>query len=169
MTCSEPVAGTAAKDRPTVIAGVIAVALLVIVVIFAASSSVSEASRRIRCQTTMKQIAAAIATYSAGAGAAKGTLIDTLVQHGLLAKDQVVCPSSGLARPNYVYIPPSARPRQAAGADNTAVVLFEPKANHADRGGNVIFADGHASFLNGADYDEILRTVESLPQVKIGD
>ena len=73
-------------------------------------------------------------------------MVGQLVQHRVNPKDRLICPSSGLQHSNYMIVRPTPP------IDNRTVVVYEPKSNHGD-GGNFLFADGHASFINGKQYD----------------
>ena len=116
-------------------------------------SSVKEASLRTVCQANLKGIAVAVSIYQYDHPGQIGSPFDYLIAQGDVPPKQFICPSSGLSTSNYVYVPVDLNDPNVS-ADT--VMLYEPKTNHGGEGGNVIFADGHAEFVKGDDYDRLI-------------
>lgn len=66
------------------------------------------------------------------------------------------CPNA--PNPNYVIVA-AALERIGAVSDPRTVVAYEPRSNHGGEGGNILFADGHVSFVRAAAYDELIATI----------
>ena len=122
-----------------------------------AYSRARELSNRLVCASNMKAVGTAMNVYLTSYEGDRGAMLDWLVEKGHLTRDQIVCPSSGLAISNYVFVPPSPdRP-----VANRTVVMYEPLSNHNGEGGNMLFADGHAEFVRAVRYDEMLNMVST--------
>ena len=141
--------------RLTVIAIAVVVIGLFLSVLVPTVSRLHELSKRLTCQSNMKAIATGLKLYAGDPSFSSRVTIDWLVQEGHITPDQMLCPSSGLTVSNYV-LAQHLRPDLPADA----VILYEPKSNHGGEGGNILFADGHASFVRGEEYD---RLIENLP------
>ncbi len=131
----------------------IVVGVIALTVAVASVLRVPELSRRIACQQNMKHIAMAVKVYGMPDGQDAAALLRFGESAGM-APEEMICPSSGLDKCNYVIVPHSLVTKQ--GVDNRLVVMYEPKSNHGD-GGNIFFADGHATFARGALYDRYVR------------
>ncbi len=125
---------------------VVIVALVVPIIGWSISRS-RELSKRLVCSSNMKHIGTSARIYAADTTG--GNVVEQLIHSGVISKDALTCPSSGLRQGNYVIV---ARPTPLI--DNRTVVVYEPKSNHGD-GGNFLFADGHASFISSEQYDLI--------------
>ena len=124
------------------------IVLIVVVAVPIVALSISrgcEVSRRLACARTMKRIGTSARIYATDTTVEKA--VEQPVHSGDIPKDSPICLSSGLQHGNYVIVALSAPP-----IDNRTVVMYEPKSNHGD-GGNFLFADGHASFIRGEQYD----------------
>ena len=75
---------------------------------------------------------------------------------GKLDPQSLICPSSGSSTCNYVLVPL----RQGVPIDDRAVIAYEPKSNHGGEGGNVVYADGRASFVPVPVYDELVSSLD---------
>ena len=123
------------------------IAVLVALVVSIVGLSISrsrEFSKRLACAMRMKQIGASAKLYASHATGE--TVVGQLVQLRASPMDRLICPSSGLQHSNYMIVRPTPP------IDDRTVVVYEPKSNHGD-GGNFLFADGHASFISGEQYD----------------
>lgn len=121
-----------------------------------AAFNARELQMRLICGANLKGIAASFQIYSRESWDGKTPAVEWLIAKGCIEPRQAICPSSGAIHSNYVLaaLPP------AGTLDNRTIIAFEPKSNHRN-GGNVVFADGHAAFLRGDDYDRLVA-VQSL-------
>ena len=107
--------------------------------------------RRLICGSNLKGVATASRIYANDVGLAVTASIESLVEQGYMSSERTICPYSGLSTSNYVMAPVS----RTGPVDNRTIVAFEPKSNHGG-GGNVVYADGHAAFATGDEYDRLV-------------
>ena len=132
------------------------VAPMMIAILLPSLSRARELSKRLVCQSNMKGIALTIEMYQMDFPDQGIPSLDFLVAEEYLTPERTLCPSADISESNYVILPAE---HWGPDAGDRAVVMYEPKSNHADEGGNVVYADGHAEFLRGEDYDEMLRSL----------
>jgi prepilin-type processing-associated H-X9-DG protein len=122
-------------------------------------------ARTVTCASQLRQFSAAVLMYSSANSGALPPDLDALAAFlgPRTPATLFACPEvpisgappastlkSGLAT-SYVYIPPPPGVKTMAQVTNPAgtVVVFEPLANHADRGFNAAYWDGHVEFHGG--------------------
>lgn len=119
-----------------------------------------ELQLRLVCGSNLKGLATTFKIYSReNDWDEKKPPIEWLITKGYIEPRQAICPSSGGLQSNYILVPPPA----GGWISNNAIMAFEPKSNHGD-GGNVVFADGHAAFLRGDDYDKLIGPLSTGPK-----
>jgi prepilin-type processing-associated H-X9-DG protein len=137
----------------SVVVGPMCIAILV-----TSLSQARELSKRIVCQANMKRIVTMSNLYATEYPGQGQDILDLAVKAGHLAEKELICPSSGLEVSNYVLV---RYPAEGPPLESDAVIMYEPKSNHGGEGGNIVFADGHASFVRGAEYDRLIRKLPS--------
>ncbi len=155
------------KDRSRPLNTVMALALIGLAIhfILPIASLRRELSRRQTCGSNMKAIATCSKVYRSEHESVSADPFRVLLDGGQITAEQLVCPSSGKTvqdiekDPYACYVPvvydmPGAESRNISSA---TILLYE-RDNHAGQGGNVVYADGHASFIH--PYSEMLRQVE---------
>ncbi len=143
-----PNPGRARRVGLALAAGALVTLVAILAVPLTSCPPLRERANRFRCQANLKAIGIAARIYRLDYAGAEEPTIDWLVNAGHLTQDQVICPSSGLARSSYVL--------QLPAADGEPFV-YEPKSSHGGVGGNVVFGDGHVAFLRGEEYDRVIR------------
>jgi prepilin-type processing-associated H-X9-DG protein len=124
-----------------------------------------ELADRVKCASNLRQISQAIALYANDHHGAYPDTFATILLTEDITGQCFVCPSTNdeaAPRPttqatadalnsgghlSYVYL---GRGLNTATISSTAVVIYEPIANHDNQGMNVLFGDGHVEFV-GAD------------------
>jgi prepilin-type processing-associated H-X9-DG protein len=96
-----------------------------------------ELQRRLACAEQMKRIGAALKVY----GDADGEDLAHLVNMGAIRREDLICPAS--RQTNYAVAPGSGE-----------LLLTEPLSNHLE-GANVLFPDGHVSFVLREDWEKL--------------
>ena len=115
-----------------------------------AALNARELQRRMVCAANLKGIGVAFKVYSGEGWDGKAPAVEWLIARGCIEQRQAICPSSNLSQSNYVLVPLPDRP-----VSDRTVIAYEPRSNHGV-GGNAVFADGHAEFLRGDDYDRLV-------------
>ncbi|MCH8250908.1 MAG: DUF4190 domain-containing protein [Planctomycetes bacterium] len=126
--------------------------LLFVSILLPSLSRARELSKRLVCSANMRAVAISAKTYAEDNDGMMPTPLSALVDEGYLTPRQLICPSSGLNKCNYrlLGIDP------AEPTDGRTPFLYEPKSNHGGEGGNIVFADGQATFERAQSYDKIL-------------
>lgn len=127
----------------------------------------------VQCGSNMRQIGSAILLYSNENQGRYPDRLEQLILTQEISADLFVCPrtdddasrgqttravADGLAAGghlSYVYVGAGL----TVSCDPATVVLYEPLANHAGEGMNVLFGDGHTEYLRPAEAREILDRV----------
>lgn len=128
-------------------------------------SRTSELSRRLVCGANMKGISACMKIYGSERESFRADPFRALLDSGRITAEQLVCPSSGKTvrdieeDPYACYVPVVYDvPASEGGTISSATILLYERDNHGGQGGNVLYADGHCTFVR--PYAEVLRQVE---------
>jgi len=113
-----------------------------------------EPGRRIVCAKQLMGIATEMQVYVNSGWDGKSPFIEWLLANNPDSQRWVTCPGSGKGMSNYVILPLS----EGWPTDRKAVIAYEPKSNHGGEGGNIVFGDGHASFVRVPEFDELVRS-----------
>ncbi len=136
----------------TVAIALTGIAALAILVLMPLRNRVLELNRRIICGGNLKAIAINSKVYAQDLPTDAAPSVAWLIHRGHLSAGQTICPSSGVSTSNYILVSID----RTATHSPSIVVAYEPKSNHGGIGGNVVFIDGHATFVTGREYDRLL-------------
>lgn len=123
---------------------------LMISILLPSLARARELSKRLVCGTNLKAIGAALHTYSTDFAGQGVPTVDDLVRVGLLTDTESRCLNKD--ERNYVIL------RHPLPPEDTGfrVIAYEPKSNHGDEGGNILFHDGSVRFLKRGEYEAVV-------------
>ena len=132
----------------------LSVLCVVLVLLLAVGSFAVRAYDRLACAEHLKRIVSAmymefpseLATHH------EDSTLPTLFHDPAIQSYEIRCPSSN---GSYVFYLLRANAEDDRG---TLLVAFEPLDNHAGKGANVLFEDGHVRFVEPEEYHRILDT-----------
>ncbi len=124
---------------------------VLIAILLPSLSRARELSKRLVCQSNLQAITLATKLYLADTDMTS-IPIQVLIDEAYLEPRNTTCPAVQDIGSNYVILGMPADP----GADPRAVIAYEPKSNHGDEGGNIVFADGHVEFIKGQRFDDLI-------------
>ncbi len=127
--------------------------VLLIAILLPSLARARELSKRLVCASNMKAIGTTLMIYTNDHPGQGIPTLDFLVELGEITEKGLICPSSGPERGNYILLPMD--PSSPVAHDT--VMLYEPKSNHGNEGGNFLFSDGHVSFERAENYDELVQ------------
>jgi prepilin-type processing-associated H-X9-DG protein len=119
-------------------------------------SRARELSKRLVCAANLQSIGTNVQLYAGGTTPPTPLKIDDLVKQGVITPPMLICPSNESGTANYVLVAPTDLPDPPPPR---TVVMYEPKSNHADEGGNILFADGHVEFVKAPEYDRLIAGI----------
>lgn len=137
--------------------GLVFVLPLSVSILLPSLSRARELAKRMVCASNLKDIGTAMKVYANDLG------VSPLIQAGYLTHQATVCPGSGLELSNYIIVHPPIGEPTGQELDNRAVLIYEPKSNHGEEGGNFLFADGHVEFVKDEEYDELVQALTNVP------
>jgi prepilin-type processing-associated H-X9-DG protein len=119
-----------------------------------------ELAKRTVCSANMVGIGSALHIYAQDDGMFPEAGADwqaRLTSAGNATPMQFTCPSStGLpGKSSYVYVP-----GYGTGSDPSQIILYEPIENHNGEGGNILYVDGHVSFVKSPAYEKAIGAVK---------
>lgn len=137
---------------------------------------VRERANRVKCSSNLSQIGKALLLYSQDHKAYPPQL-DALLLEEEMSAEVFICPSSADERApgtqpseiarnvvakkghlSYVYVGANLSPQNQ---DPTLVLAYEPLKNHADKGANFLFADGHTEWLDAAKAKYLISELQA--------
>lgn len=114
-----------------------------------------EQQRRLTCAAVLQRLVVAAKPHADELALIPGSsMVDTMIARKWTEPKNAACPSHPQTPSNHVLLI-----ENFTATDPRTVVAYEPKTNHADEGGNIVFADGHSSFLQGEDYDRLIAAL----------
>lgn len=128
--------------------------LLLVSILLPSLSRARELSKRLVCASNMKGIGTTLMIYANDHPGQGVPTLDYLVAQGEITAKQLICPSSGVNTTNYVVVT-----NTEGVVDNRTPFMYEPLSNHGDEGSNILFADGHVTFVRVPEYEDLMKAV----------
>ena len=144
--------------RPSRLKGLVILTIAAAVLYVGLHSAVLgwEQQRRLTCAAVLQKLVGAARVHARELSSLPAkSPIDAMIERRWVTPDSAICPSKPGGTSNYVLVVP-----MLDAADSRIIVAYEPKSNHGGDGGNIVFADGHSSFVRGEDYDRLIQAVE---------
>lgn len=139
----------------------IAVLLLVIVgavVVIVQLAHQSKLNQRLACGIQIKSLGTAAKIYASDNDGDLAAIVESLVARGELPLEMARCPVSG--KP-YLFAPISTNGLEAFPPSD--VLVYEPLSYHQGEGANMLFGDGHASFISADRYNDLVGHLQAHP------
>ncbi len=111
----------------------------------------NELRLRLICGTRIKSLGTAAKIYAADNGGDLAGAVQSLIDRGEWSPGMAVCPVSG--KP-FLFAPLSTN--GLASILPGDVVVYEPLSYHHGEGANMLFGDGHASFIRADRYADLV-------------
>ncbi len=119
-----------------------------------------ENAMQIMSATQARAIAQAVQQYESDKGTAlpRDGWTQLLLNEGLITPDMLILPSDDTITPAYFLLPVGALDGQT-GLPTNVLVYEHPGA--FDRGGNVVYTDGMASFINEPEFTTLIDNLQN--------
>jgi prepilin-type processing-associated H-X9-DG protein len=135
--------------------------LLVGAVLIPAYGHARERAMRARCGANLNGIAKATIVYQTQYLDEWPADLQALVADGTVPTEMLLCPSIESGRDvDYFYLPPN-QPADALAAPESVIIACDYRDNHAGKGRNVLYADGHVMWLEEVDFQAELGYAEN--------
>ncbi|MCK4658652.1 MAG: DUF4190 domain-containing protein [Phycisphaerae bacterium] len=120
---------------------------LMIAILLPSLSRARELSKRLVCASNLSGVGMAMDIYASQSNGEFPPDLQILIDNGDVSYKQFICPSSNAVPGDpintcYIYIP-----GQTNLSNSRNVLIYEKPENHTDDGANVLFADGHCTFV----------------------
>ncbi len=129
--------------------------LLLVSILLPSLSRARELSKRAVCSTNLRGIGQAMYMYAKGEpDGAFPDDVGKLVAAGLTTARQFNCPSDVSGMGSYYYVP-----GYGTNSSPDQIILYEGPAIHGGEGGNILYQDGHVSFLKQLKFDQEIGAI----------
>lgn len=165
------------RGRTALIVGVIdAMLLLLVALILPTTGRPREGANRIRCASNLKQIGLCLQTYSQANGNRYPPTLDEVLVECDITSEVFCCPSGNADRAirpttqallqdfhkpghnSYVYVAGNQPDRTST---DTYVLAYEQPANHANKGMNILYGDGHVDWVAQAEAARVISELQA--------
>ena len=122
---------------------------LLVFIVFLVITALRPAEPRITCPGNLKIVGFALLAYAEKHARELPAKLDAIVGDNDVTREMLRCPVPREHGPEaeYVYTPCGNR----STAPSDSILAYENPGNHEERGGNVLFADGHVKWRKLAD------------------
>ncbi len=129
------------------------VAMWIQVIAYREINGADRNARSAECQANLRNLGVAIRDYAQNdpEGAYPDDLSRLNEPQSAGAAQLIHCPADSTKQGRYSYVP-----GYSLSSDSDSVVAFESPTNHEGRGGNVLYQDGHVTFLFAAQLQQVI-------------